>query len=120
MAFSKTKRRQRIKKGIRRKISGTAELPRISVFRSNKAIYAQLIDDAQGVTLAAASTNDKALRGDISNGGNTEAAAKVGAAIAAKAKDAGVEQVVFDRGPYLYHGRLKALAEAAREGGLQF
>ena len=102
---STQRRTARVRRSLRRAANGRV---RLSVFRSSKHIYAQLIDDAQGVTLAAASSNDKALRGDISNGGNTEAAAKVGAAIAAKAKDAGVEQVVFDRGPYLYHGRLKA------------
>jgi len=104
---------------VRKKISGTNERPRLSVFRSSKHIYAQLIDDVQGVTLASASTVDKDLAG-IGNGGNVEAARKVGELIAKRAKDKGYENVVFDRGGYLYHGRIQALADAAREAGLQF
>ena len=110
---------QRLKrhKRVRGKISGTPERPRLNVFRSNTNIYAQLIDDVHGVTLAAASTLDKGFEGAK---GNAEAAKKVGQTIAQRAKDKGIEQVVFDRGGYLYHGRVAALAEGAREGGLQF
>ena len=101
---------------VRAKISGTAEKPRLCVFRSNKHIEAQIIDDVKGVTLVASSS--VALK--LSNGGNCEAAAKVGADLAAKAKAKGIEIVAFDRGGYLYHGRVAALADAAREGGLKF
>ncbi|GGG07164.1 50S ribosomal protein L18 [Paenibacillus abyssi] len=104
---------------VRKKITGTTQRPRLSVFRSSKHIYVQLIDDVQGVTLAAASTQDKALT-DIGNGGNVEAARKVGTLIAERAKAKGVSKVVFDRGGYLYHGRIQALADAAREAGLEF
>ena len=92
--------------------------PRLSIHRTNKAIYAQVIDDIKGVTVAAASTLDKDL--GIKNGGNAEAASKVGKLVAERAKKAGVEKVQFDRGSFLYHGRVKALADAAREGGLEF
>jgi large subunit ribosomal protein L18 len=105
---------------VRKKISGTTERPRLSVFRSSKHIYAQLIDDVTGVTLASASTVDKELSGEAGSGGNVEAARKVGELIAKRAKDKGYESVVFDRGGYLYHGRIQALADAAREAGLQF
>ncbi|WP_195576697.1 50S ribosomal protein L18 [Paenibacillus sp. 1001270B_150601_E10] len=106
---------------VRKKIEGTTARPRLNVFRSSKHIYAQVIDDANGVTLAAASTMDKELREQVgSNGGNTEAARKVGELVAKRAKDAGISVVVFDRGGYLYHGRIQALAEAAREAGLEF
>ncbi|MGG1313142.1 50S ribosomal protein L18 [Cohnella laeviribosi] len=105
---------------VRKKISGTAERPRLSVFRSSKHIYAQLIDDVKGVTLASASTLDKELASQIKNGGNVESAAKVGELIAKRAKEKGYERVVFDRGGYLYHGRIQALADAAREAGLKF
>jgi len=105
---------------VRKKISGTAERPRLSVFRSSKHIYAQLIDDEKGITLASASTLDKELRGKIANGGSVEAARQVGELIAKRAKEKGVAKVVFDRGGYLYHGRIQALADAAREGGLEF
>ncbi|MDD3027454.1 MAG: 50S ribosomal protein L18 [Erysipelotrichaceae bacterium] len=101
---------------IRRKISGTASCPRLNVFRSNAHIHAQIIDDVNGVTLASASSVDMKLE----NGGNIQAASQVGTAIAERAKAAGVENVVFDRGGYVYHGRVKALAEAAREAGLKF
>jgi len=94
--------------------------PRLSVFRSGKHVYAQVIDDAAGRTLAAASTVDKDLRGALKTGADTAAAAAVGKAIAERAVKAGVSQVVFDRGGYVYHGRVKALADAAREGGLKF
>ncbi len=102
---------------VRAKISGTPECPRLDVFRSAKHIYAQIIDDTNGVTLCAASSMDKDFEGF---GGNKEAAKKVGAAIAKKAVEKGITEVVFDRGGYLYHGRVKELAEAAREGGLKF
>ncbi len=114
----KVVRRQKLKWRVRSKISGTADKPRLSVFRSNKGIYAQLIDDKSGKTLAAASYLDKDLAG--STGPKLEQSTAVGKAIADKAKAAGIENVVFDRGGYLYHGRIKALAEAAREGGLKF
>ncbi len=104
-------------KRVRGKISGTAERPRLNVFRSNTNIYAQLIDDVKGVTLAAASSLDKEISG---NGGNKEAAKEVGKLLAKKATDKGITDVVFDRGGYVYHGRVKELAEGAREGGLKF
>jgi len=102
---------------VRGKISGTAECPRLNVFRSTNNIYAQLIDDVNGVTLASASSVEKDFEG---NGGNKEAARKVGALIAKRAADKGITEVVFDRGGYLFHGRVKELAEGAREGGLKF
>ncbi|MCR2807323.1 50S ribosomal protein L18 [Paenibacillus soyae] len=105
---------------VRKKINGTAARPRLSVFRSSKHMYAQLIDDVAGVTLASASTKDKELVEAIGNGGNVEAAAKVGQLIAQRAQAKGVTEVVFDRGGYLYHGRIQALATAAREAGLSF
>ena len=94
--------------------------PRLSVFRSGKQIYAQVIDDLQGVTLAAASTLDAGVKDKVKSGASVEAANAVGKAVAERAKKAGVEKIVFDRGSYLYHGRVKALAEGAREGGLKF
>lgn len=103
---------------VRKKISGTQERPRLSVFRSSKHIYAQLIDDVQGVTIVSASTLEKEL--SDANGGNVESARKIGELIAERAKEKGYEKVVFDRGGYLYHGRIQALADAAREAGLQF
>jgi len=103
---------------VRAKLSGTTARPRLNVYRSNKNIYAQLIDDEQGVTLASASTLDKEL--NIESAGNVEAAQKVGELIAKRAVEKGVKSVVFDRGGYLYHGRIKALADAARENGLEF
>jgi len=112
--------RRRKAKAIRNKVSGTAERPRLSVYRSNTNIFAQLIDDVNGVTLASASTIDKELKGQVSNGGNVEAAKKVGQAIADRAKAKGIEVVVFDRAGYVYTGRVAALAEAAREAGLKF
>ena len=110
---------QRLKrhKRVRGKISGTPERPRLNVFRSEANIYAQVIDDTKGVTLASASSLDKSIDG---YGGNIEAARKVGALIAERCKAAGIEAVVFDRGGYVYHGRVQALAEGAREGGLNF
>ena len=104
-------------KRVRGKVSGTPERPRLNVFRSETNIYAQIIDDTKGVTLVSASSLEKGFEGP---GSNCEAAKKVGEAIAERAKAKGIEAVVFDRGGYLYHGRVKALAEGAREGGLQF
>ena len=103
---------------IRRQLHGTEAASRLSVFRSNTGIYAQIIDDDNGKTLVSASSLDKDLK--LKNGSNIEAASKVGESIAKKAKEAGITKVVFDRGGYLYHGRVKALAEAARENGLEF
>ena len=111
---------QKRHKSIRVNISGDAEYPRLAVYRSTKHIYAQLIDDVNHVTLASASSNDKELREQLKHGGNIEAAKVVGEAIANKAKKAGIECVVFDRGGFLYHGRVAALADAAREAGLMF
>src|SRR5215213_3885692 len=105
----------------RKSIFGSPERPRLSVFRSDKHIYAQLVDDFAGKTIASAASTDGEVRGaELKNGGNVAAAKKVGAAIAAKAKAAGVTKVAFDRGGRMYHGRIKALADAAREGGLKF
>lgn len=115
---NKLDRRTKIKYRIRKRIKGTAEKPRLSVFRSNKAIYAQVIDDLAGRTLAAASSVSKEI-GDKKMT-KTEAAKMVGKLIAEKAKEAGIETIVFDRNGYLYHGRVKSLAEGAREGGLKF
>jgi large subunit ribosomal protein L18 len=105
---------------VRRKVSGTPERPRLNVFKSLNHIYAQVIDDTSGITLAAASTFDETLKGKLKSGGNKEAAKEVGKLIAVKAADKGIKLVVFDRGGYLYHGRVKELAEAAREAGLEF
>jgi large subunit ribosomal protein L18 len=118
MGLSKTQRRERIRKRIRKVSFGTSERPRLSIYRSNKEIYAQVIDDNQGVTLAAASSRDKEL--SKAKGTKMEIATQVGKAIADKAKKAGIETVAFDRGGNLYHGRVKSLAEGAREGGLNF
>jgi large subunit ribosomal protein L18 len=105
---------------IRNRVSGTEAAPRLAVFRSNKHIYAQIIDDTKGVTLAASSTLDKTVAASVEKTWDKAAAAAVGKSIAEKAKTAGIETVVFDRGGYIYHGRVKELAEAAREGGLAF
>ncbi len=111
------RRRQRLRYQLRQKSVGR---PRLSVFRSGKNIYAQVIDDAAGRTLAAASTLDASLRGELRTGADKSAASAVGKLVAERALAAGIKEVVFDRGSYLYHGRVKALAEAAREGGLSF
>ena len=116
-SIDKNKSRLRRHKRVRGKINGTAECPRLNVFRSSQHIYAQIIDDVKGVTLAAASSTEKGFDG---YGGNVEAAKKVGLMIAEKAKAAGITDVVFDRGGYVYHGRVAALAAGAREGGLNF
>ena len=118
MALSKTDRRERLRFRIRKTVSGTTERPRLAVFRSNKEIYAQLIDDVSGKTITAASSRDKDI--DASKANKIEAAKLVGKAIAEKAVKAGVDTISFDRGGYLYHGRVKSLAEGAREGGLKF
>jgi len=118
MGLTKTERRLRIRRRIRKISSGTAERPRLAVFRSNTGIYAQIIDDEAGKTLFAASSRDKEL--SKVKGTKTEVANLVGKAIAEKAKEAGIEAVAFDRGGNLYHGRVKSLAEGAREAGLKF
>ncbi|MDO6738455.1 50S ribosomal protein L18 [Wenyingzhuangia sp. 2_MG-2023] len=117
MALSKLERRQRIKRRIRKISVGTAARPRLSVFRSNKEIYAQLVDDNTGITLVSVSSRDKEIE---AKGNKVEVAALVGKSIGEKAKSAGIETVAFDRNGYLYHGRVKSLAEAAREAGLKF
>ena len=115
MALNKVQKRIRIKRRVRGKISGSAELPRLSVYKSNKEIYAQLIDDQEGKTLASASSRTLNAKGT-----KTEISAAVGKAIAEKAIAAGIESVVFDRNGFVYHGRVKAVADGAREGGLKF
>ncbi|WP_100332804.1 50S ribosomal protein L18 [Bacillus xiapuensis] len=114
----KNKTRKKRHARVRAKISGTESRPRLNIFRSNKHLYAQVIDDMNGVTLVSASTIEKDLGLDIT--GNSEAAAKVGELVAKRASEKGIKSVVFDRGGYLYHGRVKALADAARENGLEF
>jgi large subunit ribosomal protein L18 len=120
MALTKIERRQRIQYRIRKVIKGTAERPRMSVFRSNKSIYVQFIDDIAGVTLAGASSTEKALIETVKGKPGVEAAALVGKLAAERAAAKGITTVSFDRGGYLYHGRVKSLADAAREGGLKF
>ena len=112
--------RQRRHRRVRKKVRGTAERPRLAVFRSNHHIYAQLVDDVAGRTLASASTIDPAVKGESGGTGNIEAAKRVGTLVAERAAAAGVSKVVFDRGGFLYHGRVAALADAAREAGLEF
>ncbi|CAM3676640.1 MULTISPECIES: 50S ribosomal protein L18 [Flavobacterium] len=116
MSLTKSERRQRIKFRIRKSVSGSAARPRLSVFRSNKEIYAQIIDDVNGVTILAASSREK----EIGKGTNVEVAAAVGKLVAEKALKAGIDTITFDRGGYLYHGRIKSLAEGARAAGLKF
>ncbi|HEX2552813.1 MAG TPA: 50S ribosomal protein L18 [Microvirga sp.] len=111
------RRKARVRRAIRKAANGR---PRLSVFRSSKQIYAQIIDDERGVTVAAASTLEKDLRGELKTGADVAAAKRVGQLVAERAVQAGVKQVIFDRSGYLYHGRVKALADAAREGGLDF
>ena len=118
MALTKTDRRKRIKQRIRKIVSGTTERPRMCVYRSNKQIYVQLIDDLQGKTLVSATSGEKEI--SDKKGTKTEKAALVGKLVAEKALNAGIKEVVFDRNGYLYHGRIKQLADAAREGGLKF
>ena len=117
MSLTKSERRQRIQYRIRKIVSGTAARPRLSVFRSNKEIYAQLIDDVNGVTLLATSSRDKEV---TSKGTNVEVATAVGKLVAEKALKAGIDTITFDRGGYLYHGRIKSLADGARAAGLKF
>ncbi len=118
MALTKEQRRLRIRRRIRKTVSGSVERPRLSVYRSNKEIYVQLIDDLTGTTLLSASSAEKAIADE--KGNKVEKAFLVGKAIAQKAKDKGIEVCTFDRGGYLYHGRVKSLADGAREGGLKF
>lgn len=118
--IDRDRERLKIHRRIRVKIAGSSERPRLCVYRSSRYIYAQIIDDSQGKTLAAASTLEKDMRGDGKGTGNIAASQKVGKTIAERAKAKGIETVVFDRGGYLYHGRIKAVAEAARESGLKF
>ena len=120
MALTKIERRRRIHYRIRKHVSGTAERPRLVVFRSNRQIYAQVINDEAGVTLVAAASNDKVLAAECKGKSGIEAAAIVGKAVAARAIEKGIDEVAFDRGGYLYHGRVKELADGAREAGLEF
>ncbi len=120
MSLSKEEARKARHNRVRKKVTGTPEKPRMNVFRSVNHIYVQLIDDYSNKTLAAASSVDKELKGKIKTGGNIVAAKTVGQLVARRAVDKGIKNIVFDRGGYLYHGRIKALAEAAREGGLEF
>ena len=118
--INKKEQTQKRHRRVRVKIQGTADCPRLAVYRSLKHIYAQIIDDVKGVTIVSASSIDKDMRKDLTHGGNIESAKAVGEAIAKKALKAGVKDVVFDRGGFLYHGRVAALADAAREAGLNF
>ena len=118
--INKKEAAQKRHRRIRTKLSGTIETPRLAVYRSTKHIYAQIIDDVKGVTIVSASSIDKDMRKDLAHGGNIESAKAVGEAIAKKALKAGIKDVVFDRGGFLYHGRVAALADAAREAGLNF
>ena len=118
--LSREAKRQRVHERVRMSVSGTAERPRLCVYRSLDHIYAQVIDDRAGKTLASASSADKDTKKNLQGGGNVAAAKVVGKAVADRAKAAGISKVVFDRGGYKYHGRVKALADAAREAGLQF
>jgi large subunit ribosomal protein L18 len=120
MALTKIERRARIKMRIRKVVNGTAEMPRMSVYRSNKQIYVQFIDDLKGMTLASASSSDKEIAAKAAGKNKTEVAAMVGKLAAEKAAAKGITAVSFDRNGYLYHGRVKQLADAAREGGLKF
>ncbi|HOD32343.1 MAG: 50S ribosomal protein L18 [Acidobacteria bacterium ADurb.Bin340] len=120
MANEMKLRREKTKKRIRGRVAGTPERPRLTVFKSLKRIYVQAVDDTRGVTLAAASSLEKDLRADLQNGSNINAAKAVGARIAARLLEQGIKAVVFDRNGYVYHGRVKALADSAREAGLQF
>ena len=120
MAKKSADTRKRRHRRIRAKISGTAERPRLNVFRSTEHIYAQVIDDAAGHTIISASTVDAGLRSDLDGKTKKEQATLIGKTVAERAKAAGIETIVFDRGGYLYHGRVKALADGAREGGLKF
>jgi large subunit ribosomal protein L18 len=118
--ISKNEIRERVHVRIRKKLRGTTERPRLAIFRSVAHIYAQVIDDTKGVTLVAASSTEKAGEGKKATGGNVAAAKEIGKRVAERAKENGINKVVFDRGGYIYHGRVKALADAAREAGLEF
>ena len=118
--LNKKQKRLKRHRRARKNLVGTPEKPRLCVFRSNKNISAQIIDDVDGITLVSASSVDKELKGELTNGGNKEAAKKVGEAIGKRALDKGIETVCFDRGGLIYHGRIKALADGAREAGLKF
>jgi large subunit ribosomal protein L18 len=118
--ISKNEIRERVHIRIRKKLRGTTERPRLTVFRSTAHIYAQVIDDLKGVTLVAASSTEKVADGKKVTGGNLAAAKEIGKRVAERAKENGIKKVVFDRGGYIYHGRVKALADAAREAGLEF
>jgi large subunit ribosomal protein L18 len=120
MALTKLERRTRIKMRIRKKISGTAEIPRLAVFRSNKQIYVQVVDDINRITLLSASSSEKEIAAKSSGMNKTEQARLVGNLLASKCREKGIEKVVFDRSGYKYHGRVKSLADSAREGGLKF
>ena len=120
VAPSKDVTRRRVHRRLRKRMSGSRLRPRLNVFRSLNHIYAQIVDDTTGETIVAASSCDKEVRGALKNGGNVAAAKSVGQALAARAKTAGIARVVFDRGGYAYHGRVKALAETARQAGLEF
>lgn len=122
MDHNKAVRRQRKRRSfrVRKRLHGTAERPRLTITKSLKHVYCQVIDDETGRTIASASTRDKSLRGDVKNGGNKDAASAVGKALAEKASAAGIKAVCFDRGPYKYHGRVAALADAVREAGITF
>jgi large subunit ribosomal protein L18 len=116
----RTESRRRIRSRIRRRLKGSVERPRLAVFKSGRHIYAQVIDDSTGATIAHASSLDAALKGEKKPAANRETATRVGTLVAERAKSKGVARVVFDRGGYIYHGKVKALAEAARQGGLEF
>ena len=118
--IDRSSERVKVHRRIRRKISGSPGRPRLCIYRSSKYIYAQIIDDTKGATLVSASTAEKEVRGDTKQGANINASKLVGKAVAERAREKGIESVVFDRGGYLYHGRIKAVAEAAREFGLKF
>ncbi|MFQ5723043.1 MAG: 50S ribosomal protein L18 [Terriglobia bacterium] len=118
--IARREHRQRLHRRVRLRVVGTPERPRLNVFRSHKHIYAQIIDDSTGRTLLSASSRDKQWRGQLAYGGNVVAAQVIGKKLGERARQAGIARVVFDRGGYRYHGRVKALAEAAREAGLQF
>ena len=120
MARSREEGRGYRHRRIRKKIAGTEQRLRLSVFRSLNHIYAQIIDDAKGITLVSASSLDKEFKGGVSHKGNVKTAKEIGTLVAKRAREKGIKKVVFDRGGYLYHGRVKALSEAAREGGLEF
>lgn len=120
MALTKTERRERIKLRIRKVVNGTAAQPRMTVYRSNKQIYVQFVDDVAGITLAAASSLDKEVAAETTGKNKSDVAALVGALAARKAIEKGISKVAFDRNGYLYHGRVKTLADAARQGGLKF